>query len=194
MENFKIYIDLDGVLVNFFKPIRERMNNYLQNEQNNISKDIIKELEGRNFVRLPDIMPCSTKKKTINLMFNLCKNDVDFWKDLPFMKDGAFLWESLLNVFKNNLDNLFILTAPVDLDCQKGKLLWIENNLGKEWTNKVIFEKDKWKYANKNNILIDDFEKNINPWKEHGGIGIIHDWNNSPRTIKLLLEYINKLQ
>lgn len=34
---------------------------------------------------------------------------------------------------------------------------------------------DKFKYAGHNKILIDDLYKtNIIPWREHGGIGILH--------------------
>jgi hypothetical protein len=35
-----------------------------------------------------------------------------------------------------------------------------------------LFEKEKWKYACPNSILIDDLEKNILPWIEAGGHGI----------------------
>ena len=46
--------------------------------------------------------------------------------------------------------------------------------------------KFKQKYAGENKILIDDMERNIQQWRDKGGIGILH--TSAVDTIKQLKE------
>ena len=51
---------------------------------------------------------------------------------------------------------------------------------------------DKGKqYANKNSILIDDEDVNIQSWKNNGGIGIKHNKDSVQTTINQLKKYFN---
>ena len=51
---------------------------------------------------------------------------------------------------------------------------------------------DKGKqYANKNSILIDDEDANIQSWKNNGGIGIKHNKDSVQTTINQLKKYFN---
>lgn len=43
---------------------------------------------------------------------------------------------------------------------------------------------DKFKYAAPTSILIDDYDKNIDAWREHGGIAIKH--TSAAKTIREL--------
>lgn len=94
-----------------------------------------------------------------------------FWTEMPWMKDGKKLWNYL-----QKLDaDVRVLSAPSTHDngeSKTGKIIWCKNNLGPNV--QVILEDNKFKYAGQGKILIDDLEKNIIPWKEHGGIGILH--------------------
>ena len=60
---------------------------------------------------------------------------------------------------------------------RKGKEKWIKRELGLDINSRAIFSHDKYEYANKGGeptILIDDYDKNIRLFKEHGGITIHH--------------------
>jgi len=83
-----------------------------------------------------------------------------------------------------------ILTASPDYPSPKnGKLKWIKNNIG---NIPVIFTKsgkEKGRYANKNTILIDDKQENINHFVKQGGIGILFK-NNPEEVVDKLLYYL----
>lgn len=100
-----------------------------------------------------------------------------WWVNLPWTSDGKRLW-SFIKKYKPT-----ILSAPSRQKiCVPEKEEWVDRNLGPGL--KVICDPDKWKYATQYGILIDDTEKKIIPWEEHGGIGILH--TNAASTIKRL--------
>jgi 5'(3')-deoxyribonucleotidase len=110
-------------------------------------------------------------------------NDIDhFWAKLPLIP-GA---EKLIRILKKY--NLTILTAPSDRvsQCKSDKLQWVRKYVGGNIP--VIFEKQKEKYSGKNGILIDDMLRQINNWKNKGGIGILY--KSTPGVI-IQLEKLN---
>ena len=110
---------------------------------------------------------------------NLSRAGEKFWSLMPWIKDGKELW----NFIKKY--NPTILSAPThDPTSKSGKIKWIKRELGSNI--EYILEWDKYKYAKPNHILIDDSESKITPWKEHGGIGILH--TSARDTIEQLLE------
>ena len=105
----------------------------------------------------------------------------EWWANLDWMPDGKELWNYILPY------NPTILTAPSKGEaCPKGKKIWTERELGGEIP--VIIERDKYKYAEPNNILIDDTKQKIDDWIDAGGIGIWH--KNTRDTIKQLEEIL----
>jgi len=107
------------------------------------------------------------------------KAGLSFWSDMSWMPDGKELWNHIKDF------NPIILSAPSRTDvevCKTGKIIWCKRNLGPRV--QVILEKQKYKYANPNSILIDDREKNTVPWEQHGGIAILH--TSADDTIKKL--------
>lgn len=145
---YKIYCDLDSVLTDFDAGFRE----------------------------ISDV-PVSTgwdyKKKFGKQRFWDLVGDkgLDFWANLPWMSDGKKLWRYL----RDCPYEVSILSAPSIRDraiSEKGKILWCRNHLNREIP--IILEDEKYKYSGYKRILIDDLEKNIIPWRERGGIGILH--------------------
>ena len=145
---------------------------------------------GRNYVELKDIKKGSSTSSGAarSYMYALVEDDEDWWATIPWMKDGKELWKYIRQFDPE------ILTAPMDKGGKTGslpgKLQWVEKNL-KISSERVNFEHDKWKYATsddgKQNILIDDFESKISPWRAAGGIGILHiNANNTIKILKLL--------
>ena len=153
----KIYVDLDGVLVDFTKGYED----------------------------LSGIKPKDAEKMYANDIPAFWKpiNDAgyEWWANLDWTKDGKELWNYILP------HNPTILTAPSKGEaCPKGKNIWVDRELGVEIP--VFIERDKYKYAEPNHILIDDTKKKIEDWVDAGGIGILH--GNTKDTIKLLKEIL----
>ena len=96
---------------------------------------------------------------------------VEWWTEMPWMPEGKRLWKYLQKVDPY----VEILSAPtrhVEVS-GKGKRIWVERELGKDVKLNLVKAEHKLLFAKPNNILIDDLEKNINGWKNAGGIGIL---------------------
>jgi hypothetical protein len=105
-----------------------------------------------------------------------------FWAFLNWTKDGKELWKSIKKYTP------IILSAPSqDPISLVGKKAWVKSHIGNP---KAIYvpAKLKQEYADKNSILIDDYDKNINQWRGKGGIGILH--KNTKDTLKELNKYL----
>lgn len=90
---------------------------------------------------------------------------------LPLIPDARELWEPLRQYQPHILTatgNRYEIVAPE-------KREWVEKNLpdhGKIIT--VQKSRDKAQYARPTHVLIDDRMASIGPWREAGGIGILH--------------------
>ena len=105
----------------------------------------------------------------------------EWWANLEWTPDGKELWDFVKPY------NPTILTAPSKgEDCPKGKTIWVKRELGED--EHIIIERDKYKYAEPNHILIDDTKQEIDDWVMEGGIGILH--GNTKDTIKILKEIL----
>ena len=186
---YKIYCDMDGVLVDFETGVVDAMNLELKKEFPafpELAAKLVKEL-GRNYVTKADIKKYSPSKVDVaaEYMYRLVEGDENFWANLSWQPGGKRLW-AYIRQFDPD-----ILTAPMDkggkTNSLDGKLRWVDKNLNID-TAKVNFEHEKWKYATSEdgdpNILIDDFESKVKPWNRDGGIGILH--LNADNTIKIL--------
>ena len=197
----QIYCDLDGVLVEFANPVLERINQCLSgvtkvSERTQKTIDKIK-AQGIQSVDISHIIPgpagqIETRNKGVtSLMFYVIKEDVDFWSHLQFANGGQELWNYLSKLYT------IILSAPTDEASIQGKNNWVKKNL-KPYPAGVITEKEKYKYAldelKRPCILIDDFEKNIGPWRDAGGIGILHKTGDTATTIGQLEKLLSNIE
>ena len=115
---------------------------------------------------------------------------IDFWSKMPWMPGGKELWRYVSKY------NPAILSSPSTFKYAiEGKKQWIKNNLNPQ-PSKVYFEQSKSKQnvlagldptQIKKSILIDDFYTNTVPWKQAGGIGILH--KSSENTISTLKKF-----
>jgi hypothetical protein len=156
MHDFIIYCDLDGVLVDLAKRMKEFYGEEL-NENN--FKDKIHEL-----------------MKKLNMTEKL-----DFWANLEKTSDCMDIWN-----FIKQFDPFILTSySGISLACI-GKKYWclehINVSANKIICVKHSFEKQK--YAGSNKILIDDLKSNIEEWESKGGIGILH--KTAKDTLKLL--------
>jgi hypothetical protein len=127
-----------------------------------------------------------------SLVWSLPKANPRFWLDLE-KTSGC---DDLLSVAMECTCNKYVLSAAVsDYPlCSLQKRLWVTRNTTIPIENVHVVrrsEKKLFAFDSKNqvpNLLIDDYEKNIEEWEKCGGIGIHHtDINN---TLLLLRSYI----
>lgn len=111
-----------------------------------------------------------------------------FWTELELLPNSLQLWEFCIS----NFEKVSILSSPGIYDHSKeGKTEWVEKFLPNGDKIEKIYDRDKYKYAAPNHILVDDYQKNIDLWITKGkGIGILHTDANS--TIERLEEILKK--
>lgn len=154
-ENYKIFVDLDGVLADFNAGMKKLVHGYDETKADSDPK---------------------MKKRMWAAVSKYSKEGGKVWGELPLMKDAMKLWE-----YVSKYPNTEILTAtgnPIH-GAEEQKRDWVKRHFGNVKVNVVRLSKDKALYAKPNHILIDDREKSIIPWVEVGGIGILHSDANS---------------
>ncbi|MBD3260457.1 MAG: AAA family ATPase [Candidatus Altiarchaeales archaeon] len=105
-----------------------------------------------------------------------------FWATMPWMADGPQLWDECKKYEPT------ILTSPSRHDSSReGKKKWIKKNIP---GTPFVVERDKYKYAEPDAVLIDDRKKNIDAWEKAGGKGILH--KSAPSTIQKLHSMVTK--
>ena len=173
-QQLQIYCDMDGVLVDFEQGGVNQINDDLKMLKARASgkrlqtlRTALKEI-GRDYVTLDDLRGKSTAVKALrSYMYARVGDDEEFWANLPWMPNGKKLWDTIAH------HNPYILTSPMQEGSERGKHIWIKNNL-KPLPKKVYMSHEKYKWADESSILIDDWSKNTVPWAEHDGIAIKH--------------------
>ena len=147
-DNTKIYLDMDGVLADFFAEYAK--------------------LAGVTSGRYRDIPPAA-QDPTLNKMIG-----TDFFLRLPKFPTA----DSLIKLALKYTKNYGICSSPLRGDhanSEKWKREWIKKNLQPQ-PNMIFITSTKEKYAVNSdgspNILIDDRGINIERWRAKGGIGI----------------------
>lgn len=112
--------------------------------------------------------------------FDVAVNEAgqDFWENMPWSPGGQALWNKIGKY------GVTILSSPGEYEgAKEGKKVWIKNNLNPPpkqiifrptgEKHKVLMGKDKKQIES--SVLIDDYSKNLIPWKYVGGKAIKHD-------------------
>lgn len=143
------YCDMDGVLVDFKQGAHKAIGKDLNHPNNEITK--------ADWIKI--------------------SRNTRFWFDLPPMSDAMVLWDYIRRF------NPSILSAYPDSDKQnaiRGKIYWCVKHLLIPTSRiHIVSRKDKQLFAidrktRQPNILIDDYEENIEEWRKAGGIAIHH--------------------
>jgi len=177
-QEYEIYCDMDGVLVDFEKGVVDFITKALEEGR----AEELKEKIGRDYITTDDLAGPTKNNDIRNYMYKELENHAQFWEDLPWMRNGRKLWERIGPYGAN------ILTTPMGSEdhpksgygSRIGKQAWIDKHLVKEMglpPKKVFMSREKYNWANKNSILIDDWTKNTIPWGDPdigNGIAILH--------------------
>lgn len=148
----KIYVDMDGVIADFFSALAEfRKVNHWKDQGEITLDNSIKDLRGTNFFETLPVFPYA--KSLINLVKSYTGGE--YYINTSPLRD--------------DLEN-----------SRKYKTKWLEKNDFKP--NDIIVTKRKESYAVDKetgipNILIDDRPKNLEKWVARGGIGIRYQAN-----------------
>jgi len=193
-KSYQIYCDMDGVLVDFESAAINQINKDIKNK--NITCRKMKKLRndlayiGRDFITREDLDKVNKERRLPSArryMYYRFSDDEEFWTNLSWTKGGRALWKFI------SQHDPYILTAPMDDACRRGKHRWIQDNLSPQ-PEKIFMSHDKYKWATsedgQTNILIDDFTINTIPWNASGGISILYI--NVDDAIKELKELINE--
>lgn len=164
-EDYQIYCDMDGVLAFFNGSARK--------------------------IGYEGPLPATGEDKA-ELWSMVVSNAEKFWGDMPWTKDGKRLWRFIKPYKPVLLTSVSRdMSSKLGVGGKKGKQRWIKRELGNEYleTALIVATGTKHKYVSPNSILIDDDKKNLDPWKNAGGIGILH--KDADTTIAQLREILN---
>ena len=147
MKNLpRIYLDMDGVLVNFEKQLEDT-----------IKMPISKWMKLDRKARWD---PVIARK--------------DFWSSMPWLPEGKKLF-NYVRKYKPHILSAYVEHAH-DPNCIPGKTQWVmrNTNIDRSKINLVMRSQKKnyAKVAGKPAILIDDYVKNTKEFTQKGGIGI----------------------
>mgnify|MGYP000689697843 FL=1 len=148
-EEYKIYVDMDGVVADFDKRFKDL---------SGMSPSDYEAKNGKNaFWDFIDV-----------------KHKLAFWVGIPPMSDAQSLMD-----YVSKHDYEMLTAPSIKKESLMGKGLWIRNWAKKGLfpsKPKVNYKpaKNKHHFAAPNHILIDDKQSTIDSWNAAGGIGILH--------------------
>ena len=163
----EIYVDMDGVLADFFG-------------------EWAKLMQVDHFTDID-------KQHDINDALQKIRDTDDFWLRLPILPEA----KNLLNLIKQVKGEYSICTSPLadDPNSEKHKRTWVEKNLAFFPPKEVFVTHNKPQFATAKdgtpNILIDDYGVNINAWEAAGGIGFKYKDHKFERTAKDIKQHID---
>jgi len=167
-QTSEIYVDMDGVLADFFTEWGKLMG--VENWY-----DITKEFD-------------------INTALQKIRDTDNFWLELPLTKNAT----NLLNLIKDIKGEYTILSSPLpgDKNSEPHKRKWIEKNLSFFPPKEVLIRHDKDSFATQPdgtpNILIDDYGVNVRKWEAKGGVGFKHKDHKFERTAKAIKKHMDE--
>ena len=204
-----IYCDMDGVLADFTTEAIDLccriLNDASDVDRYNVSKTVRKAKRKIQKTKGPDWRPATSQDLEESPLKDMYFAAIgiapgEFYAGLKPLGDAMELLWPYIN--KSNHE-VKLLSAPIPIrrsyndneaatvmTSEDGKSQWVEKFL-KPLPSEIIITpaRDKKEYAVSDeapNILIDDREKNINQWRELGGIGILHVTGDSKSTITSL--------
>jgi 5'(3')-deoxyribonucleotidase len=155
-----VYVDMDGVLADFFGAVADK--------------------EGSTHWR---------KARKEKDYIDQVAQEPGFFEDLPPLPESGKLIHGVLKAAGKYSILSAPLMSEMEQSIRE-KSDWVEAHLKKYGPNSIIFDINKEKYARQDNgtpnILIDDFETNIRLWEANGGIGILYKDGKCDEALKKL--------
>ena len=192
-RKYKLFCDMDGVLVDFEKGVLGYMNQRLEalaaggepvGEEELRDATLAVEAMGGWFEVKPEHIKRPNEggvAEVRDLMYTMVENNYEVWANLPWIDGGKELWS---HIKKYNPE---ILTAPMGPESERGKATWCARELGNVPVN---ITDDKSPYGlgdgKRQGLLIDDREKYRAQFRAGGGEVVPHTPGNAGPSIKRL--------
>lgn len=166
---FELYIDLDGVLADFSRGMTVAL----------------QEVHGGNEVHQENqYEACPRYRRKMWYTVEVYQgNGGELWYDLELMEDALILWEYI----KPHNPQILSATGDPRFQAEPQKRRWVAEKFGEHVVvNLTRKAAEKSRHAASHRILIDDKMKAIDPWRDRGGIGVLH--TSAADTIRQLQE------
>ena len=166
-----VFLDMDGVIVNWDEGVCKLFSNYYEWKPEH--KSI-----------------CDALNITKSQLWSKVRSTKGFWENLQ-----PYPWlDELLDVLNDY--EVHICTSPgiCDAETFHGKATWINKYLGSKFNKNFVLTPNKWMLAKPDRILIDDYDKQITPFKEAGGHTILfpQEWNSNSHNSHRKIEYVKE--
>lgn len=149
-----IYLDLDGVLSDFDRGLRDlcHINVIPQNEYRS--------------------------EEYITRMWHEIRKINHFYGNLPLMPGARLLFDCLYERYGNHwLEILTAIPAPERhiLQARQDKIQWVQNHISDNVRINIVLQDEKIRFCTgRDTVLIDDRLKTVSDWRKKGGIAILH--------------------
>jgi len=166
MEVEKIYFDMDGVLADFERGVREICG-----------------------VTPPSQNAKHYKPGEDDAMWECIRETKHFYNYLELMPGVREMFDAVYGKYRERCEILTGIPKPRRGIANAGedKTIWVHRLLSEDIKVNIVFREEKPKYCTgKGCILIDDMQRNIRGWIAMGGTGIVHI--NAEETIRQLKE------
>jgi len=159
-----VYLDMDGVLVDFDKGF-SKLSNGLQ------------------------LTEYAKQVGTQQARNSYLDAGSQFWEELEWIHGGKDVWNTASGLF----ERVCILSSTGTSDPTKGqvvrdgKLKWLKTNIPVLSEAQIFIVPGKHKkqeFSNKHSILVDDIATTIQEWNSRGGYGILHQAERYKKTLE----------
>ncbi len=160
----KIYFDMDGVLADFERGVRE----YCYFDADSQDKE---------------------KGQNDDEMWMRIRRVEHFYDKLKLMPGAKRMFERIYSSYPGRCEILSGIPKPKRgiLTAGEDKISWVRRELSNDIPINIVMREEKIRYCAGNGcILIDDMKKNIKDWNNSGGTGIRHKSPES--TLQILMD------
>ena len=159
----KIYFDMDGVLADFDRGIREFCG------MDPVSQDYGKE-PGMD-----------------TLMWEKASKIPHFYDRLELMPGAKEMFDAIYDRYQDRCEILTGIPKPHRgmIGSAEDKTVWVRRLLSRDIVVHTVYKEQKPQFCSgRDCVLIDDLQRNIDAWEKAGGTGILH--RSSADTLKVL--------
>lgn len=161
----RIYLDMDGVIVNL---VKKWLKFYNKDFKDNLTPNDLKSFNTSDHVKCGEVI---YRYLALPEFF---KTDLE-----PY--EGAL--ETIQKLYEENLHEIYILTSPHEKSstCWHDKKTWINEHLSFIDSKDIIYSHHKHLNCHPGDIILEDKPETLLKWKQQGGISVCMDrpWNQN---------------